>query len=83
MEHQESFQFMTSKNKSLVFIAHALFINRLLFCAWVDIDFQQIFQPIENSTKAVLYSNRSFAYLKTESFGAALEDAGKGKFIAF
>ena len=31
-------------------------------------------------TNAVLYSNRSFAYLKTESFGAALEDAGKGWF---
>ncbi|CBY21280.1 unnamed protein product [Oikopleura dioica] len=30
-----------------------------------------------DGTSAVLYSNRSFAYLKTESFGAALEDAGK------
>jgi tetratricopeptide (TPR) repeat protein len=83
MEHQESFQFIKSNNKSLILVAHALSINRLFFCSWVDIDFQQLFQPIENATKAVLYSNRSFAYLKTESFGAALEDAGKGRLNLF
>lgn len=30
-----------------------------------------------NPTSAVLYANRSFAYLKTECFGYALEDASK------
>nr|CAG4641580.1 EOG090X03S1 [Eurycercus lamellatus] len=30
-----------------------------------------------NPTSAVLYANRSFAYLKTECFGSALEDATK------
>ncbi len=30
-----------------------------------------------NPTSAVLYANRSFAYLRTECFGYALEDASK------
>lgn len=45
-------------------------------------DFQQAItyysEALEiNPTVAAFYGNRSFAYLKTECFGSALEDASK------
>jgi len=57
------------------------FINWFVFCAFVEQDYPQAIELYSNAIDfcptAVLYANRSIAYLRTECVGYALTDATK------